>query len=238
VQTSDPLGENRLLKRISADDLARLQPDIKKVAMTRDAVLHRAGAPIEQVYFPLSGMISVLAMMRTGEAIETAVVGREGVVGAAVGNNGSRSADRTVVQIAGSALQVPSDKFAELYKSSASFRTLMSDYQTVLLLQAQQSAACHASISVEARLCRWILQSQDVTESDRVPLTQEFLSHMLGVQRTSVSLSAHALQKAGLIRYSRGVITILNGEGLKETACECYAVVREYIDNAIPPSAK
>ena len=234
MQTPNPLGENRLLERISADDLARLRRDLKKVAMTRAAVLHRAGAPIEHVYFPLSGMVSVLAMMRTGEAIETAIVGREGVIGAAVGTNGSKSAGQAMVQIAGAALQVQSNKFADLYRTSTSFRTLMSDYQTILLLQAQQSAACHALHSVEARLCRWLLQSQDTTESDIVPLTQEFLSHMLGVQRTSVSLSAHTLQKAGLIRYSRGVITILNREGIKETACECYEVVREYIDHAVP----
>lgn len=224
------------MKRISADDLTRLQLDLKKVALTRDTVLHRAGAPIEQVYFPLSGMISVLAMMRTGEAIETAIVGREGVVGASVGSNGSKSAGQTVVQIAGSALQVRSNKFADLYKASPSFRILMSDYQTVLMLQAQQSAGCHALHSVEARLSRWLLQSQDVIESDTVPLTQEFLSHMLGVQRSSVSLCAHTLQEAGLIRYSRGVITILNREGLKETACECYEVIRGYIDNAVPPA--
>jgi CRP-like cAMP-binding protein len=236
VAQPHPLEENRLLKRLGADDLAQLQPGLTKVAMTRNTVLHRAGAPIEQVYFPLSGMISVLAMMRTGEAIETAIIGREGVSGAAVGVNGARSAGQTVVQIAGSALQIQSSKFIALYRTSTSFRTLMSDYQTVLLLQAQQSAACHALHSVEARLCRWLLQSQDITGSDIVPLTQEFLSHMLGVQRTSVSLSAHALQKAGLIRYSRGVITVLNREGLKETACECYEVVREYIDKAIPPA--
>lgn len=104
------------------------------------------------------------------------------------------------------------------------------------MLQAQQSAGCHALHSVEARLSRWLLQSQDVIESDTVPLTQEFLSHMLGVQRSSVSLCAHTLQEAGLIRYSRGVITILNREGLKETACECYEVIRGYIDNAVPPA--
>jgi CRP-like cAMP-binding protein len=234
VAQPHPLEENRLLKRMGADDFARLQPDLKKVTMTRATVVHRAGEPIEHVYFPLSGMVSVLALMRTGDAIETAIIGREGVVGAAVGANGAKSAGQTVVQIAGSALQVQSNKFIDLYRASASFRTLVNDFQTVLLLQAQQSAACHAFHSVEARLCRWLLQSQDTTGSDIVPLTQEFLSHMLGVQRTSVSLSAHTLQKAGLVRYSRGIITILDREGLKETACECYEVVREYIDKAVP----
>jgi CRP-like cAMP-binding protein len=235
VDQPHPLEENRLLKRLGADDLARLQPHLKKVAMTRNTIVHRAGEPIENVYFPLSGMVSVLALMRTGDAIETAIIGREGVVGAAVGANGAKSAGQAVVQIAGSALRVQNNNFIELYRASTSFRTLMNDYQAVLLVQAQQSAACHAYHSVEARLCRWLLQSQDTTGSDIVPLTQEFLSHMLGVQRSSVSLSAHTLQKAGLVRYSRGIITILDREGLKETGCECYEVVREYIDKVYPP---
>ena len=235
MAASAPLGENRLLQRMSAEDRAQLQPHLKKIDLARNAVLHASGAPIEQVYFPLSGMVSVLALMRTGELIETAIVGREGVIGAAVGTNGSRSAGQVMVQIPGSALQVQSKMFSDLFKSSTSFRTLMSDFQSILLIQAQQSAACHAFHSVEARLCRWLLQSQDTTQSDTVPLTQEFLSHMLGVQRTSVSLSAHTLQKAGLVRYSRGVITILNREGLKEAACECYDVIREYIDHVFPP---
>jgi CRP-like cAMP-binding protein len=234
VAQPHPLRENRLLEWMGAGDFARLQPSLKKVAMTRGAVLHLAGEPIEHVYFPLSGMISVLALMRTGDAIETAIIGREGVIGAAVGANGAKSAGQAMVQIAGSALQVQRNNFTELYRASASFRALMNDYQTILLLQAQQSAACHAFHSVDARLSRWLLQSQDTTGSDIVPLTQEFLSHMLGVQRTSVSLAAHTLQKAGLVGYSRGVITILNREGLKDTACECYEVIREHIYKVTP----
>jgi CRP-like cAMP-binding protein len=111
----------------------------------------------------------------------------------------------------------------------------MNRFQNVVLLQAQQSAACHALHTVQARLCRWLLQSQDVTGSEVVPLTQEFLSHMLGVQRTSVSLCAHALQSAGLIKYSRGQIKILDRRGLKKAACECYDAVRQHVDKAVPP---
>jgi CRP-like cAMP-binding protein len=229
------IGENRLLKSLGSHDLSRLQPHLSKKSLPRGEVLHRAGEPIEQVYFPLSGMVSILALMKTGEAIETAIIGREGVVGASVGSNGSKSAGQAVVQIAGSAWQIQSSQFSEACRASASLRNFMSKFQTVLLLQAQQSAACHALHTVEARLCRWLLQSQDTTESDIVPLTQEFLSHMLGVRRTSVSLCAHALQQAGLIRYSRGAITILNRTGLKESACECYEVIREHIDKAFPP---
>jgi CRP-like cAMP-binding protein len=183
----------------------------------------------------MSGMVSLLAVMRTGEQIETGIIGREGVVGASIGSDGSQSAGQATVQIEGSAWQVQASKFLELYKASESFRTPMNRFQNVILVQAQQSAACHALHDVEARLCRWLLQSQDTTESDIVPLTQEFLSHMLGVQRTSVSLCAHTLQKAGLIRYARGQITILDRSGLKESACECYEVVREQINKAVPP---
>ena len=147
---------------------------------------------------PVSGMVSLLAVMRTGEQIETAIMGREGVVGASIGSAGPQSAGQATVQIAGSAWRIEAPKFLDLYQESIPFRTVMNKFQNTVLLQAQQSAACHALHTVEARLCRWLLQSQDVTESDIVPLTQEFLSHMLGVRRNSVSLCAHALQTAGL----------------------------------------
>jgi CRP-like cAMP-binding protein len=237
VQKLDAVGENRLLQRVGAADLARLQPDLKHFSMQLGAVLHVAGASIRHVYFPLSGMVSLLAVMRTGEQIETGIVGREGVVGASIGSDGLQSAGQATVQIAGSAWRIEAAKFLALYQESIPFRTLVNRFQNVILLQAQQSAACHALHTVEARLCRWLLQSQDMTESDVVPLTQEFLSHMLGVRRSSVSLCAHALQTAGLIQYSRGQITILNRDGLKESACECYDVIREHVEQAILPLA-
>jgi CRP-like cAMP-binding protein len=175
-------------------------------------------------------MVSLLAVMRTGEQIETAVVGRDGVVGGSIGVDSGRSLGQATVQIPGSALQITSLEFLSLYKASESFRALINRFQALILVQAQQSAACHAVHTVDARLCRWLLQSQDTTESDVVPLTQEFLSHMLGVQRTSVTLAAQTLQKAGLIRYARGVITILDRAGLKESACECYDVIRQHME--------
>jgi CRP-like cAMP-binding protein len=148
--------------------------------MDLGAVLHKQGAAIEHVYFPLSGMVSLLAVMKTGEQIETAIVGREGVVGASIGCDGAEAAGQATVQIVGSAWRVKGPVFLELYQASLPFRTLMNKFQNVILLQAQQSAACHALHSVEARLCRWLLQSQDTTETDLVPLRKEFLSHMLG----------------------------------------------------------
>jgi CRP-like cAMP-binding protein len=214
--------ENRLLCVMAADDLAGLQPNLKKFSMAPGAVLHAPGQPIEHVYFPVSGMVSLLAVMRTGEQIETATIGREGVLGASIGCDGTESVGQAMVQIEGIAWQLQTSKFLEMYQASATFRTLMNRFQNLLLLQAQQWAACHALHTVTPRLCRWLLQSQDITQSDMVPLTQDALSHVLGVRRTTVTSCARALQTTGLIQYRRGHIKILNRDGLKDLACECY----------------
>ena len=227
-----PFGENRLLKQLSAADLSALEPSLKEFKMVQRAVLHAPGRAIDHVYFPISGMISLLAVMKTGEQIETAIIGREGVAGASIGIFGPLSFGQSTVQIPGAAWQLKSDIFLQLFKASASFRSATNAFQSVIFVQAQQSAACHALHTVEARLCRWLLQARDVIDSDSVQLTQEFLSHMLGVQRTAVSLSATALQQRGLIEYSRGKITILNREGLRKCACECYDVIREQVSRA------
>jgi CRP-like cAMP-binding protein len=218
---------NKLLAGLGGDDLVRLHP--KLVRMTLGQLLHPVGARIEHVYFPESGMVSMLTVMKSGEQIETAIIGREGVIGGWVAIDGVNTNTQSTVQIEGSAQQVSTARFLETYRASDTFRSAMNAYQGVILFQAQQSAGCHAIHSVEARLCRWLLLSQDILESEHVPLTQEFLSHMLGVRRTSVSLCAHTLQKSGLIQYARGNIKIQNRKGLEECACECYSAIRERI---------
>jgi len=228
-----PTGENRILHSLSPNDLSLLRPQLKLIDLKQGAVLQEPGAPLDYVYFPTRGMVSILALMRNGEAIETAVTGREGVVGGAIGSEGSLSFGQSMVQIAGSALRIGAKPFLNALEECSGLRRLVNRYQSIVLLQAQQSAACHAFHQVEARLCRWLLHASDATESDMVNLTQEFLSHMLGVQRTSVTLTAHALQKSGLITYSRGKVKILDRRGVEECACECYAVLRREIDKAI-----
>jgi CRP-like cAMP-binding protein len=230
-----PIGENRLLKQLGADDFAALQPHLKRVAMVRGTVLHPPARPIEHVYFPLSGMVSLLAVMKNGDLIETGIVGREGVVGASIANNGLYAFGQATVQIAGEAWQIQSDAFLKAFNAREQFRLAINRFQSAIFLQAQQSAACHALHSVEARLCRWLLQSKDVIESDTIPLTQEFLSHMLGVQRNSVSLAATALNERGMIEYSRGNIKILNRDELKKCSCECYEVVHDFINRVVKP---
>jgi CRP-like cAMP-binding protein len=228
-------GENRLLQSLGRADLAALQPQLKPVELHRGDVLHEPRAAIEHVYFPLSGMVSMLAVMRNGEAIETGIIGREGVVGGSVANGNEHSFGQATVQIAGKGLRIASKPFVEACRGSPALLALVNRFEGVITSQSKQSAACHALHSVEARLCRWLLQSRDITESNVVELTQEFLSHMLGVQRTSVSLCAHKLAEAGLIEYARGRITIRDRAGIEECACECYAVIRSETDKAIPP---
>jgi CRP-like cAMP-binding protein len=139
-----------------------------------------------------------------------------------------------MVQIEGTAWQIPAGEFLAIYRTSDGFRSLINRYLGIVLFQAQQSAACNAIHPLEARLCRWMLHVQDTLQEDVIALTQELLSHMLGVRRTSVSLCAHALQKSGLIQYARGKIKIVDRAGLEESACECYANIREHVEKVIP----
>lgn len=229
MQQSQHIVKNRILRRLSADELKSVQPWLTPIELRSNTVLHEPGDAIEQVYFPLSGMISLLAVMQSGEAIETGIVGADGVVGGGVAIDGHLFGQMTV-QLDGAALTMPKARFVDAYLKHPRLRNLVDRYQAILLTQAQQNAACHALHSVRSRLCRWLLQSQDLIGSDTFSLTQEFLSHMLGVRRTTVSVEAHAVQQAGLIRYRRGYIKILNRDGLLDCACECYSVIREETD--------
>lgn len=230
-----PQGENGILKRLSAKTLATLTPHLKKVKLPQGTVLQEAGAPIEFIYFPTSGMVSMLAVLKSGEAIETGIIGREGVVGGYAGVYGWRAFGQAIMQIDGDAMRLGVREFEKSYESSEEVRDLINGYQSVVYFQAQQSAACQALHTVEARTARWLLHAQDAVGGEVIKLTQEFLSHMLGVRRTSVTLYAQTLQAAGLIQYKRGQIKIIDRTGLMESACECYEVVRGYIDKAVPP---
>jgi len=221
--------KNRILRQLSAAELRSLQPWLSPMELHPNTVLQEQGAAIDHIYFPLSGMVSLLAIMQTGEAIETGIIGAEGVLGGDAPVNGHLST-HAVVQLEGTALKMPKAQFVDAYHAHPGLRELVNRYQAILLMQARQNAACHALHPVSGRLCRWLLQSQDLIGRATFILTQEFLSHMLGVRRNTVSVEAHALQQAGLIRYSRGHITILDRDGLEDCACECYSVIRAETD--------
>lgn len=229
------VGRNRILSVLGPAELSLLQPHLKDIQFAQGTVLQEQGEPIEQVYFPHSGMISLVAVMNDGEkSIETATVGREGTVGAMSGLGPRHAFNRAVVQVAGNMGRIPTAKLQAAIKASPILRDVVVKYNEVLLAQIQQGSACNAFHEAEARLCRWLLQTRDRIDSDTIPLTQEFLAQMLGVRRTTVTLIARALQKRGHVRYRRGKIEIIDRAGLEKCACECYGTVRRQIEEYFP----
>jgi CRP-like cAMP-binding protein len=214
--------DNKLLAGLPRDQLDLLAPHLSTVVLAQGVVLLEAGEEFDQVYFPHSGMLSLLVVMRDGRAIETATVGREGVVGAMAGLGLYKSSVRVTVQLPMAVTKIAASQLRKAVDNSHAVRDLCIRYNEVLLLQARITAACNALHPVEARFCRWLLQSADRAESGNVPLTQEFLAEMLGVRRTSVTEVASNIQKRGAITYSRGVIHIIDRAALERQACECY----------------
>jgi CRP-like cAMP-binding protein len=218
--------DNRLLAALPPNTLALLGRDLIQVSLQQGAILLEPGDPIANIYFPQTGLISLLVVGREGSAIETATVGREGAVGLHGGLGGRRSFTRATTQIGGTFSTIRAEGFERIANGSASVRDLILRYTEVLLAGTQQIAACNATHAAGPRLCRWLLQCADRTGRDELPLTQEYLAQMLGVRRTTVTLLAQALQVRGLISYRRGHIMLLDRKGLEECACECYDIMR------------
>ena len=238
MHAPNEMRRNRLLAALRPSDMATLLPHLKEVELEQGVLLQEQGEPIERIYFPNSGMISLLAVMQQGNAVETATIGREGAVGAMAGLGPRHAFTRAVVQMPGTAAQITTGKFQTVVAASPSIRDIIVRHNEVLLAQVQQSAACNALHEAEARFCRWLLQSRDRSDGDVVPITQEFLAQMLGVRRTTVTLVAQSLQDAGLLRYRRGRIELLDRDMLEERACECYGIVRRTIEQHLPPAEK
>jgi CRP-like cAMP-binding protein len=214
--------DNKLLSALPRSQLDQLAPHLSTKELPQGLVLLEAGEEFAQVYFPHSGMLSLLVVMSDGKGIEVATVGREGVVGAMAGLSLYRSLVRVVVQLPMAVTMIAASQFRKAVDGSAELRDLCLGYNEVLLQQARVTAACNAVHPVESRFCRWLLQSADRAESDTVQLTQEFLAEMLGVRRTSVTEVASNIQRLGAITYSRGVIHIVDRPALEGLACECY----------------
>jgi CRP-like cAMP-binding protein len=229
-----PVRANGILRHLSSKALAMIEPHLHKMKVAQGVVLHETGEPITNVYFPLSGMVSMLAVLKSGEAIEAGIIGPEGYVGGYLGPRGWRPFGHAVIQMAGEVMRLNVRHFKKAYDAAEDLRTLTNGYQSVVHFQAQQTAACQALHQVEPRMCRWLLQAQDAVGGDTLNLTQEFLSHMMGVRRTSVSGSANKLQEEGLITYKRGIIRIVDRKAVEKSACECYAAVRHAIADAMP----
>jgi len=224
---------NQLLASLSAKSFAALEPHLKIIELPFARILAEAGSKVERVYFPHSGVISLVVELSIGDMIETAMVGRDGVLNAAAALDGKVTLNKSIVQLAGVAAVLTVDRLRDFCDENPRFRSLLIRHDQVLFAQSQQSAACNASHSVETRMCRWLLRMRDLASNDDLQLTQEFLAQMLGVTRPSVSLVANTLQKAGLIKYRRGHIRILDLAGMKEGSCECYATVKAHYDRLL-----
>jgi CRP-like cAMP-binding protein len=204
------VSPNRLLASLIPADLELLRPHLKPIELVHEVVLFEAGDTIDRVYFPHSGIISLVVELSQGEAIEAAMIGRDSMLGASSALDGQVSLNKAIVQLPGAGETLNVAKFREVAEKSPALRTTLLRHEQVLFVQAQQSAACNASHAVEARLARWLLRSRDLSGSDTLLLTQEFVAEMLGVRRSSVSPAANTLQSAGLIHYSRGRVEITN----------------------------
>jgi CRP-like cAMP-binding protein len=227
---------NRFLATLPPHEFGLLAPHLRTIALERGVMLHDVGEDLDHVYFPHTGMVSLVAVMQSGATVETATIGRAGVIGASIGLGAKQSFGRAIVQLPGTAAWLSAAQFHAVASRSQGIRDLIVRYNDLLLAQVQQSVACNALHALEARLCRWLLQTHDCMDGDVIPLTQEFLGQMLGVRRTTVTIAARLLQTARLIRYRRGHIQILDRKALEDISCECYAVVRGYMDNIFPPS--
>jgi CRP-like cAMP-binding protein len=221
---------NRFLATLPPHDFSLLAPHLRTIPLERGAMLHDVGEEIEHVYFPHSGMVSLVAVTQSGATVETATTGRAGVIGASAGLGARSTIARALVQLPGTAAWISASRFQAAAAQSQAVRDLIVRYNDVLLAQVQQSVACNALHGLEARLCRWLLQTHDCIDGNVIPLTQEFLGQMLGVRRTTVTIAARLLQSAGLIRYRRGHIQILDRAALENISCECYAVIRHNAD--------
>lgn len=222
----DPL-RNRLLAALPQPDFALIARHLVTASMPAGQILNEADDNMQQVYFPLKGMLSLLAVLKNGKAIETATVGREGAVNAMAGLGLRTSGVRVVVQLPLEVAIISAPHFEDAAARSVSIQNMCIRYNEVLLTQARVTAVCNSIHPVEERFCRWLLQSADRAESNTIHLTQELLSEMLCVRRTSITQVAQKIQDTGAITYSRGVIEILNRPLLMKLCCECYQTLAD-----------
>jgi CRP-like cAMP-binding protein len=220
-----PHGRNAILERLSPTNYRRILPHLKQVSLTFGEKLYEPGRRVNQVYFPENALVSVLTLVDGRLPLEVRLIGYEGLLGTSVALGAPVSALRAVVQGSGTAQSMTSQAFlSEFGRDGAPHRDVLL-YVNALMAQLSQTAACNRFHVVQARLARWLLMASDRVRSDRFPMTQEFLSYMLGVRRVGVSNAARVLMKRGLIAYSRGRIAILERAGLEEAACSCYRLM-------------
>lgn len=225
---------NELLAALPDAEWRRWLPQLEAVEMPLGQVLYEAGSTLSHVYFPTSSIVSLLYVMENGASAEIAVVGHEGIVGISLFMGGESTPSRAVVQSAGRGFRLPSEAIKGEFNHSGPVMHLLLRYTQALITQMAQTAVCNRHHSLDQQLCRWLLLSLDRLQGNELVMTQELIANMLGVRREGVTEGALKLQQAGLIRYSRGRISVLDRQGLEARTCECYAVVKKEYDRLLP----
>lgn len=219
---------NKILGALSAKELEQLAPKLKPLKFKVEETFHQPLDPIRDVYFPASGIISLITLLEDGMSVEVAVVGSEGVVGISTVMGAESSTNEALTQSDGDAVKIRATDLREHFDQSPALREALLQYAHYLLIQISQNAACNRAHTVEQRLARWLLLTHDRLDGDKFIFTQEFMSRMLGVRRAGVSVAANTLRQAGLIGYSRGSITMIDRSGLEAAVCECYRAIESY----------
>lgn len=229
---ASPLS-NRLLSALQAADYKRLRPYFQTVQLEMKHVAFEANQPIEYAYFPLTGVASMVTVMKGGKAVEVATVGNEGMIGLPLFLGVNATPSRAFTQVPGESIRIKADFFQREVERQGGLAKMLQIYTQALIVQISQGMACNAIHSIPQRTARWLLMTHDRVAAQKFPLSQEFIGTMLGVRRASVSEIASKLQKSGFIRYSRGVMEILDRAGLEAASCECYGVVQHEFDRLL-----
>ncbi len=233
ILSPDPT-ENQLLGALPDPEWQRWQPQLERVEMPLGQVLYEAGTTLSHVYFPTTAIVSLLYVMENGASAEIAVVGNEGIVGISLFMGGDSTSSRAVVQSAGLGLRLKAQIMKDDFNRAGPVLHLLLRYTQALITQMAQTAVCNRHHSLDQQLCRWLLLSLDRLQGNELVMTQELIANMLGVRREGVTEGALKLQQAGLIRYARGHISVLDRDGLENRSCECYAVVKKEYDRLLP----
>ena len=223
-----------MLSALPSAELERWLPQLELVELPLGAVLYESGSSLTHVYFPTTAIVSLLYVTENGATAEIAVVGREGLVGIALFMGGDTTPNRAVVQSAGHFFRLKASAIKDEFSHSVPVMHLLLRYTQALITQMGQTAVCNRHHTLDQQLCRWLLMSLDRRQGNQLTMTQEFISNLLGVRREGVTEAALKLQRAGLIRYSRGHIEVLDRTALEQRSCECYAVVKTEYDRLLP----
>ena len=233
-----PPLENHLLRSLPRADYARFEGELEFVQMKLGHALYESGSALQHIYFPVSGIVSLLYVTNAGASAELAVVGSEGMIGIALFMGGETTPNRAVVQSACEAYRLSAAVLKDEFARGGTVRLQLLKYTQALITQISQTAVCNRHHNVEQQLCRWLLLSLDRLPANRLQMTQELIANMLGVRRQGVTEAAGALEALGLIRYHRGTIAVLDRAGLEARVCECYSVVRREYDRLLAESGQ